>query len=541
MQHKPAHRFFRGARHLAALVIAITATSTITVATILAGGSALAQSPGSASPGSASPGSASPGSGDRPNRAERPLRAERPAKPRGVNSGRGPGAGGELSSSNPNITVQLPTFGVAVDALGVLAVQAAADPDGRLRAERLAAARGRLAPRLQAASKLRKISLVRLEKAIRAQLDAGQPLDEAQQMLAGIQRVEYVFCLPETGDVLLAGPAEGWLADAAGRIVGITSGRPVVPLDDLLVALRAYGPTRRDRPFIGCTIDPSPAALTRLAEFQRQIPRNIPAESQDEAAAAIANGIRQSLGLADVRIFGVPANTRFSQTLVEADYRMKLIGIGLEPPPTPMMTFARAIGGAAGGSPRQATLERWWFTPNYDCVRITDDSLGMALVGAGVQLQGEDKTIGPDGKLLAGSHPPNKASGLFTASFTRKYPEIAARSPVYAQLRNCIDLLVAAAFIRRQGFYERVHWTAATLTDERLLPAGSVETPRRVACAVNAFWNGNRLLTPAGGGVSILAHLALEPGHLLKDEGGKVDALRQNLPAAPADGAWWWD
>ncbi len=44
----------------------------------------------------------------------------------------------------------------------------------------------------------------------------------------------------------------------------------------------------------------------------------------------IAAGLKQSLGLQNITLKGIPANTSFAQKLVEADYRMKLIGIGLE-------------------------------------------------------------------------------------------------------------------------------------------------------------------------------------------------------------------
>ena len=39
-------------------------------------------------------------------------------------------------------------------------------------------------------------------------------------------------------------------------------------------------------------------------------------------------------------------------------------------------------------------------------------------------------------------------------AFTKLYPELAARSPVYAELRNMIDLAVAAAYIQKQDLPE---------------------------------------------------------------------------------------
>jgi hypothetical protein len=57
---------------------------------------------------------------------------------------------------------------------------------------------------------------------------------------------------------------------------------------------------------------------------------------------------------------------------------------------------------------------------------------------------------------------------------------------------------------------------------------------------VNSLWKGNRLLTPAGGGVSIRPDEALRSENLLADENGAVTKLRDEL-VRPADDRWWWD
>ena len=44
------------------------------------------------------------------------------------------------------------------------------------------------------------------------------------------------------------------------------------------------------------------------------------------------------LGMEKITIKGVPTTTHFAQVLVEADYRMKLIGIGVERPPLKQFT-----------------------------------------------------------------------------------------------------------------------------------------------------------------------------------------------------------
>ena len=45
--------------------------------------------------------------------------------------------------------------------------------------------------------------------------------------LAGLLRLRYVFVYPDSGDIVIAGAAEGWVRNLSGRVVGLTTGRPV--------------------------------------------------------------------------------------------------------------------------------------------------------------------------------------------------------------------------------------------------------------------------------------------------------------------------
>ncbi len=440
----------------------------------------------------------------------------------------------------PATTVQLPTFGISIDAEGTLDAKTFRDFDGKLLAERLAAAKGAMPGDVWAASKLRKVSLARLDAALRVEIDAGREPNDELRSLAGLTRVQFVFCYPadgdKPGDIVLAGPAEPWARDAAGRAIGLISGRPSLQLEDLAVALRAYPSEKRERPFLGCTIDPPTDGLARLVEFQRSIPRSVRDYQRAAATATIAKGTAEALGNAEIRVFGISPRTHFAHVLIEADYRMKRIGIGVEQPPVKMTTFLSALQ-----SPQQGTLQRWWFTPDYKCVRLADDKLAAELVGEGVQLLAEDKLIGEDGSLAAEGTKPNKASELFTVSFTRKYPEIAAASPVYAQMRCLIDLSITAALIRRHEFYAKSGWTAVTLRDERAFSVERLPEPKRVPCVPNVVWKGSRLFAPAGGGVSIRPDEALLLENLLVDENGAVKQACEQT-AIPADSErWWWD
>jgi hypothetical protein len=167
--------------------------------------------------------------------------------------------------------------------------------------------------------------------------------------------------------------------------------------------------------------------------------------------------------------------------------------------------------------------------------------MGMELVGESVKLVGEDEVVGPDGKRRAVTQS-NRASQAFVTGFTKKYGELAAKVPVFAQLRNAIDLLVAAAFIQQHDYYGQADWRAETLLSEQALPVETLPAPQQVETTVASRWKGNQLMTPVGGGVSIHPRRALDSANLLADDEGKLGAERQkvDLKALP-DGQWWWD
>lgn len=422
------------------------------------------------------------------------------------------------------------TAGVAVDAQGVLHKKTFADPGGQLLQERIAAAKASLDPELIPFSALRKISLTRLEKAIEA--NNGAVTDEMRN-LAGLLRVRYVFCYPESGDIVIAGPAEGWATNPAGRVVGMTSRRPVVLLQDLVVALRAFPADSEGTSLIGCSIDPTAEGLAAMQRFLRSIGSNAtPGDTQ-----YIVSGLQNSLGLQTVTVHGISPKTHFAQVLVEADYRMKLIGIGLEKPPVRLASYVERA------NPSQVSrnaMQRWFFTPDYECVRASEDGLAMELVGDGVKLVGENEVVVSGGQRRAAGRT-DRASAAFVRGFTKKYSELAEHSPVYAQLRNLIDLTIAAAYIQQEDFHAKAGWQMELFGNEASFAVETYNVPEKVGTAVNAVWKGRRLMTPVGGGVTIHASEALASENLLDDEKQQVAKLHKQTGVELPEGQWWWN
>ncbi|TWT95791.1 DUF1598 domain-containing protein [Neorhodopirellula pilleata] len=425
-----------------------------------------------------------------------------------------------------------PIAGVDVDATGVLKVRTV---DPRLAQQRLREARLRAeTDDVMQRSELRKVSLNRLEKVIAKQIAADRPLSDDVLAVAGLTTIQYVFFYPDTQDIVVAGPAEGFVADPTQRFVGLSTGRPTVLLEDLVTALRAYPPGAEPTRVISVSIDPTPEGLARMQQFLQAVG----GRANRGDTMRLVQGLKQNLGLQTVTIQGIPGDTHFARVLVEADYRMKLIGIGLEQLPVPVRSY---VSRTSPQTVAANALERWYFQPNYDGVSVSDDRLAMRINERGVQLVGEgERVLGGGQRVQAGRG--NRASQAFTQEFTEKYPLIASKVRVYAELQQLIDIAIAAAYIQEQDFYSQAEWSMEVLGDEKQVPVQTYTVPEKVETAVNAIWRGNTLMTPLGGGVNMQPRVAFNSDRMVVDQSGDNVAVKQS--AGPSDlepGQWWWD
>ena len=230
-----------------------------------------------------------------------------------------------------------------------------------------------------------------------------------------------------------------------------------------------------------------------------------------------------------------PKGTNMASVLLEADYRMKLIAIGREPPPIKMPTFFAKLKGAP-----KDNFQRWWFTPNYNCVELTPDKLAFHMAGQGVQLGTEEYKTDGKGGLLQVKTEPMRAARLYAESFTKNYDEISTASPVFGQLRNMIDVLIIANFVQREDLLAKTGLDINTLLNNKHIPVDYHDVAAEAKCMANVGWKGNRMVAPSGG-VCILASEALKAANLLDNDRAKL--VEQAGLATPKTDqiAWWWD
>lgn len=383
-------------------------------------------------------------------------------------------------------------------------------------------------------SQLRKVSLPRLERAVQLRLAAGRDVTEEMRFLAGLQKVQYVLIYPETGDLVIAGPASDWTPDREGRMVGVESARPVLQLDDLVVILRHM--QRPDATF-GCSITPVQESLSRTKTFLEETSKTpLKAGGRDAWLAKVRN----TLGAQDIEYRGIDARTRAAQVLVEADYRMKLVGIGLESGVLGVPSYLATI--PTDKAPPSLGVLRWWFTLKYDAVATNQPRDAYELRGQGVQVLSENELLDAMGQRVhtGDSEPLNRE---FARNFTQHFPELARKYPVYADLANLFDLALASALVQGENLAERVDWHMTCFGDPEQYKVALGYAPRRVESVVNhRMLKGTQFVAAVSGGVHFDCSELVKPSSLAPDKSGALVRYREaSAPEQRPRDTWWWD
>lgn len=424
--------------------------------------------------------------------------------------------------------------GVYVDPAGVLQTVRVGDPGDLLDNLRRGVPTSRVNGAAASKTELRRVSLARLVRDVQAHIEAGTPIPDDARYLAGIQQIQYLFVYPDEHDVVIAGPAEGWEMDTSGRVVGQRTRQPVVRLDDLVVALRVLTTRGRGNPVIGCSIDQTDEGMRR---FNQQVAR-VSTLDRRQIDASLLQGVRDSVGMQNITIWGVPPDSRLATVLVEADYRMKLIGIGLEDPRVRNLTTYYALLGPGSIGPQK--LQRWWFVPEYEAITATEAGDAFELLGPRAKLIGADDKLMPTGQAVRGG-PTSGLTTRFAQSFSAHFEDLARINAAYAELQNAFDLVVIAALIDTHDMINQVAPDLRYLLQADGYEPEKYPAPKQVESVVNSKWVGNKLAIGVGGGVIIDGKKLVATAAGKKPPSPKLSDRRQRGRLADTTGRWWSD
>ncbi|MGY8767380.1 MAG: DUF1598 domain-containing protein [Pirellulales bacterium] len=378
---------------------------------------------------------------------------------------------------------------------------------------------------LNSPTSIRKISLKGLNAAIKHAMDNNQGvLPDEVKYLAGLQRIEFVFVYPEQNDIVLAGPGEGWTVDETGNVVGITTGRPVLQLEDLVVALRTVDNARSGQG-ITCSIDPTAEGRQRLEQYLSTVKQYHP---------SVKNNVEQAMGQQKISLTGVPEDSHYARVLIAADYRMKRIAMNLDKSPVReipsyvnMLPSARAV---TNMSPR------WWLACNYEPLGRSEDGMAWQIRGQGVQAMTEDEFVTADGQVRQ----TGKTSGIaqkWADKMTDNYDKLSGRDKVFGDLRNIMDMSVVAALIKKEGLARKAGLEIPMLEDDSsALEFEGLTVPKSVSTQCSTLKKGNQWIITASGGVDINSW----------EVAGNTTELASMQPLrkqnnAPAGSTWWWN
>ena len=366
--------------------------------------------------------------------------------------------------------------GVHVDAKGVLRSRTT-DSDPRL------AELWKNAKSVQKDGKFLYVSLPRLFSEARRILDSGKPLPPELRHLGGLTRLQYVFVHPDSKDLVIAGPAEPIDARESFRPLGKISGRPVLHLDDLVTALRAFGPGRSpDR--LGCDI-----------EITAEIRERVNAKIQALGPAAKITGFRKTCdqiaeagGPQPVKYFGLDPTTRFAFVCVEADYRLKQLGLGLLPSPVAKVESYRSL------IDRPEKEFRFSLESNYDALAASPDGKAFELRGSSLKV---------NGGLLG--HPESTVQDLspagrrFVTLCNENFDALIRHLVSWADLCNLGDLSVLAALAAGEDLAGKAGWDLSWILDPKGYPVAEMAAPATAATLCNFVSSGNNAVFLAGG------------------------------------------
>jgi hypothetical protein len=390
------------------------------------------------------------------------------------------------------------------------------------------------------APRLRRIWLRLLLNQVEEDLRAGKKLTDQERYLAGLTGVKYLYLDEENRDLILEGPAEDkWQAREDGIVIGEKTGQPLLQLDDFAIAWRnAIGAN----PPPSVSLEHRQESIQRIQEFIRGTP-------QPKTAAARTDYTRrmqEAWGPQDAVTGGVPTNTRFNKVMVDADWEMKRISLGLSD--TGVEKFPTYVDLAFDDWRRRVMAEgvnarkpeggsRFWFFPAYTEFAHSEKRDAVEIPGEPVELLTETHFQNiAQGRQIA--QEPSAAAKDFVKAFTTKYPAVAQKNPLFADLRNLFDWVAVTRLIRLLDAPSRIGWDLGFLAKGYPVTALQVPAtmPGQVALRhadVKVAQGTASLVFPARGGVSIDVERSMRSTRFRFDKrlGARANAAVTDRPA----------
>lgn len=384
-------------------------------------------------------------------------------------------------------------------------------------------------------SSLRMVSLPRLERHVRELAAAGKSIPEDLMTLAGITEIKYMFVFAETEDVVIAGPAGAWTTDADGRRVSSATGRPTLNLNDLIVLNRTF--SRGGAGFFMCSIDPKQSQIAAVNSFVAKNRNGL----SSRTAKRFTEQLEQTLGLQDVVVQGIPQDSHVASVIVDADYRMKEIGIGRRKGPAGMKSYFDLLTRSEQRGSGSMDALRWWMALGYDGINMSPNGQVYEFAGEAVQCLSENQLVAQNGTRQS-TGTADRANARFAELFTKHLPELAAQDPVFAELQNVFDLALVSAMVHANGAGAQANWTAETFRTPGAVKIDSADVPEELmTAAAYRVYRGGSVVIQVAGGVKVDVRSLVGADARMNSVPALDGKVLTATPVGQDLNRWWWD
>ncbi len=388
------------------------------------------------------------------------------------------------------------------------------------------------------------VSLRVLQQRLKVCLQEDSCSQAALLQLAGLRRIIGYVVDEANHDLILVGEKDDSL--------------PPLYLEDFIIALKntwmQYAQLKGNTYYYsnpGCSIDPDPRIINRLQTTGQHI---LGSSSQSDIERTIQQWHETCQSPQNVRVLGIPFDTRFAWVMVKADYDMKRLVDGSDSLGTSgfvsltdmtLETAKKDIVQGRSISIPLSSMNRFWFYPGEN--RYLEDQGVITIEQSPVVLLTEEEYLGKKGKIVGKGHADQLAQE-FVEDFTANYAELAKQRPIYTELENLFRFVALAKIMKYKDAV-----SDAGIDLDYLLESVQIHqtrVARQLPGRSNVkgfehkqeFANGyriNRLWLPSCGGVGI--EITFSQRNFLKDTSGRLAELKAMvLKARPTPDALVW-
>ena len=118
---------------------------------------------------------------------------------------------------------------------------------------------------------------------------------------------------------------------------------------------------------------------------------------------------------------------------------------------------------------------------------------------------------------------------------TENYSALSKALPVFAELRNCMDLAVIGALLVKEGLPEKAGCDLSLLLDEKRIAVAEYYVPKTIDSRASLVRRGQDWILSLSGGVQV------DSWSVLNRVETRAELADTRQAATPKPERWWWD